>query len=238
MVASAVLVICAACQWGSSPTRMESSGTTASVAQPTSTVKQSTTQATVTSVQPTTTVATTVPAPVAVTAPPSECDNSTGNRISIPKIKVCASVEVRSGIDHDGDGIDDEVDIPWGNRSAIYEKESRPGQPGFYTISGHVSSATEEGVFFRLGLLNQGDLFTVWWEGSRITYQVTDRQSYCKLCDEKDEEHKGLPYSVAEDAARVGSQLLWVITCDEGSPFHDGHFRDNIVVSALPVLVT
>ncbi len=97
---------------------------------------------------------------------------------------------------------------------------------GSVVIAGHVDSSTQgEGAFFRLRELDQGDRLTVTGsDGQDRTYRVIAREEYQKTMIPLDRYF-----------ARDGDQRLTLITC--GGPFDADtrRYRDNLVVTAVPV---
>jgi hypothetical protein len=96
---------------------------------------------------------------------------------------------------------------------------------GSMVIAGHVDTAEGPGAFFRLGQLEPGDPVTVTGsDGETHDFEVVAREVYPK---------SEIP--LERYFARDGVFRLSLITC--GGPFdHDsGHYRDNIVVTAVPV---
>ena len=95
---------------------------------------------------------------------------------------------------------------------------------GSILVAGHLDSARGgRGAFFRLTNATAGAVIEVTTKGGRtFTYRVTSVRSYRK---------SALPTSVY---SRAGPARLVLVTC--GGPFDaaTGHYRDNIVVSALP----
>ena len=100
-----------------------------------------------------------------------------------------------------------------------------PGaKSGAVLIAGHVDSAKAgAGAFFRLKDARAGDLIQVTTQNGRtFTYKVTSVQTMLK---------KDLPTSIY---SRTGKPRLVLVTC--GGPFDSsaGHYRDNVVVTAVP----
>jgi hypothetical protein len=96
---------------------------------------------------------------------------------------------------------------------------------GSIVLAGHVDSATEgRGAFFRLRDLTAGDLITL-TDGRSVerTFEVTARKTYRKTA---------IP--LERYFARDGDPRLTLITC--GGPFDEDtrHYRDNVVVTAVP----
>jgi hypothetical protein len=95
---------------------------------------------------------------------------------------------------------------------------------GSVLIAGHVDSATAgAGALFRLREASRGDLIRVTTRGGRtFTYRVVSIQTVPKA---------QLPPDVY---SRRGRARLVLVTC--GGPFDTatGHYRDNVVVTAVP----
>jgi sortase (surface protein transpeptidase) len=100
-----------------------------------------------------------------------------------------------------------------------------PGEPGSSVLLGHVDSSTQgPGAFFHLARLEPGSKIRVLLaDGSARSFRVVARRSYLK---------SRLPATVF---ARTGRPILTLVTC--GGPFDAsiGHYRDNVVVYAVPV---
>nr|WP_204342408.1 class F sortase [Micromonospora terminaliae] len=96
---------------------------------------------------------------------------------------------------------------------------------GSVVIAGHVDSADQgRGAFFRLRELDRGDTLTATGsDGRERRYRVVAREEYAKTRIPLDRYF-----------ARDGSPRLTLITC--GGPFdaRTRHYRDNIVVTAVP----
>ncbi|GAB3073233.1 class F sortase [Micromonospora schwarzwaldensis] len=143
-------------------------------------------------------------------------------RLRIPPIKVTASV--------------DPVGI--NQRTNEFEVPPSVDQVGWYrygpgleaaagsvVIAGHVDSADQgKGAFFRLRELDRGDTLTATGaDGKDRRYRVVAREEYTKT-----------KIPLDRYFARDGSPRLTLITC--GGPFDPKtrHYRDNIVVTAVP----
>jgi Sortase domain len=96
---------------------------------------------------------------------------------------------------------------------------------GSIVVAGHVDSADQgEGAFFRLGSLRAGDVVTLTGPGDRArAFEVVARERYRKTAIPLDKYF-----------ARDGAVRLTLITC--GGPFdaESRHYRDNVVVTAIP----
>jgi len=96
---------------------------------------------------------------------------------------------------------------------------------GTVMIAGHVDSAAAgPGAFFRLRHATRGDRVEVTTTGGRhLAYRVVSIRNYPK---------RALPTAVW---TRQGAARLVLVTC--GGPFDRkaGHYRDNVVVTAVPI---
>jgi LPXTG-site transpeptidase (sortase) family protein len=99
-----------------------------------------------------------------------------------------------------------------------------PGdEAGTALIAGHVDSAKDgAGAFYALKSARRGDTVTVTQGGKTLKYRVTTIKTMQKAA---------LPTNIY---TRAGSPKLVLVTC--GGPFDAklGHYRDNIVVTAVP----
>jgi hypothetical protein len=111
-------------------------------------------------------------------------------------------------------------------RTGWWRDGSQPtDRSGAVLVAGHVDRAgVGPGAFFRLRQAKPGDrVELVTQSGRTVVYQVTSVKQYPKAA---------LPTVVW---SRKGRPRLVLVTC--GGPFNreTGHYRDNIVVTALPV---
>jgi sortase (surface protein transpeptidase) len=99
------------------------------------------------------------------------------------------------------------------------------GAAGSMVIAGHVDSAQQgDGAFARLRELNLGDGVEITGsDGNVERFRVVGREEYPKATIRLDRYF-----------TTAGPQRLTLITC--GGPFdrRTGHYRDNVVVTALP----
>ena len=110
-------------------------------------------------------------------------------------------------------------------RTAWWRDGAAPGdRAGAVLIAGHVDSARlGAGAFFKLHQARPGDRVKVTTAAGRtLTYRVVSVRDYPK---------NRLPTSVF---SRKGPARLVLVTC--GGPFiaSEGHYRDNVVVTAVP----
>lgn len=99
------------------------------------------------------------------------------------------------------------------------------GDEGATLIAGHVDSAKRgAGAFYRLKETKRGDRISVTTvDGKQQVYRVTMIKTVAK---------NRLPQALF---TRTGDPKLYLVTC--GGPFNTatGHYRDNVVVTAVPV---
>jgi sortase (surface protein transpeptidase) len=141
--------------------------------------------------------------------------------VRIPAIGVDAAlVEVGTG---DDGGMEIPADVA---TAGWYRWGPRPGEPGSAVIAGHVDSRTQgRGAFFDLRRLSPGDLVEVDYDdGSSTTFEVTGRDVVAKAV-----------VPVDELFSRDGPARLTLVTCGGDFDRASGHYRDNVVVVAVPV---
>jgi sortase (surface protein transpeptidase) len=103
-----------------------------------------------------------------------------------------------------------------------YSGSPRPGQTGAAVIAGHVDSQAGPAVFFRLRLLQPGQLVYVRRaDGSLAVFQVNAVQTYLKT---------QFPTSAVYNA--LPDAQLRLITCGGTFDYATGHYLSNVVVSA------
>jgi hypothetical protein len=157
----------------------------------------------------------------AVDAPAADAGAGTPVRITIPSLGISAPIS-SSAIDLPRGVLGIPTDI---HRVGWWGDGSSPGnRRGAILIAGHRDSARAgAGAFFKLAAAQPGELIQlVTAGGSRFAYRVATIRSYPKA---------GLPTTVY---ATDGPPRLVLVTC--GGPFNTatGHYRDNIVVTAVP----
>jgi hypothetical protein len=140
-------------------------------------------------------------------------------RVRIARLKVNATV-VPVGVDPAGN-----VVIPASVATVgWYRYGAGLGDPGSMVIGGHVDSVTQgDGAFARLRDLNPNDRVVVTGsDGRDHAFTVVGREEYPKAAIELDRYF-----------ATTGPSRLALITC--GGPFDraTGHYRDNVVVTAV-----
>jgi LPXTG-site transpeptidase (sortase) family protein len=127
-----------------------------------------------------------------------------------------AGIDVKNGV----------LDVPAAISKLGWWLDGRtPGSPtGAVLIAGHVDSATAgAGALFRLKDAHSGDVIQVTAQNGRtFSYRVTSVKTVLK---------KDLPTDIY---SRTGRARLVLVTC--GGPFDtaSGHYRDNVVVTAVP----
>jgi hypothetical protein len=158
---------------------------------------------------------------VAAYATAAEAGADTPVRVTIAGLGIDAPV-LPSAIDL-ADGV---LGIPADvHRVGWWRDGAAPGDPhGTVLIAGHVDSARAgAGAFFHLASLRRGALVRLATAGGRrYAYRVAAVRTYPKA---------GLPIDVF---AAGGRPRLALVTC--GGPFDaaTGHYRDNLVVTAVP----
>lgn len=133
------------------------------------------------------------------------------------------------GVDHEvvdvGLAADGQMDVPDDADSvAWYGSGPAPGDAGAAVLAGHVDFGGRRGVFWRLDELQEGHRITVTVEAQEREFRVVSTQRY-----DKDD----LP--VRDVFRTTGAPRLVLITC--GGSFDRAHrsYRDNVVVTAVPL---
>ncbi|WP_432904268.1 class F sortase [Micromonospora matsumotoense] len=155
-------------------------------------------------------------------------DLPTGER-TVPPVKLrIPAIDVTATVNPVGvDTRTDEFDVPpsvdqigWYRYGPGLETDA-----GSVVIAGHVDSSEQgKGAFFRLRELDRGDTLTATGaDGKQRPYRVVAREEYVKT-----------KIPLDRYFARDGKPRLTLITC--GGPFDPKtrHYRDNIVVTAVP----
>ena len=105
-----------------------------------------------------------------------------------------------------------------------YAGGPRPGQQGPAVIVGHIDSRSGPAVFHRLPELRRGAVITVdRQDGSSVAFRVVGHRQLPK-------EH----FPATEVYAPTLEASLVLITCGGVFDSVTGHYRDNIVVTAVP----
>jgi len=160
-------------------------------------------------------------APAALSSAAAQASGAKPTRVRLPARGIDAPVyavdiDTRSGA----------LAIPKAiDRVAWWRDGAAPGSAnGAILLAGHVDSAKRgAGAFYALKNARRGDTVTVTSDdGKTRDYRVTTMQRVRKAA---------LPASIY---SRTGRRRLVLVTC--GGPFNQalGHYRDNIIVTALP----
>jgi hypothetical protein len=170
---------------------------------------------------PTTTATTAAPAvPVAAATLPAPSSTVRPVRVRLDRLRIVATV-VPVGVDSGGNV----VIPPSVSTVGWYRFGPGVGDPGSMVITGHVDSAVQgDGAFARLRDADPGDRIQVTGsDGRDAAFTVVGREEYPKSTIDLDR------YFIA-----TGPPRLTLITC--GGPFDSstGHYRDNVVVTAVP----
>ncbi len=151
---------------------------------------------------------------------------------SPPALLSIPAIGVSSPVRRVGQAADGTVAVPppgpTYDEAAWYRYSPTPGSRGPAVIVGHVDSAKQgPSVFFHLGELRPGDRIDVTRDDGTVAhFAVQDVRRYRKSA-----------FPTAAVYGNTTGAALRLITC--GGPFDrsDGHYRDNVVVTAamLPV---
>ena len=105
-----------------------------------------------------------------------------------------------------------------------FVRGSVPGEPGPTVIAGHVDSRSGPAVFYRLGELAVGDrVEVVRSDGEVFAYSVVTVERYPKN-----------DFPTARVYGPTPGPELRLITCGGTFDRRNGHYRDNVVVAAVP----
>jgi LPXTG-site transpeptidase (sortase) family protein len=142
-------------------------------------------------------------------------------KVNFSKLNISAPI-VTAKIDLKAGALAVPVDI---KKTAWWSDGAAPGaKTGSILIAGHVDSAKlGAGAFYRLKEARTGDrIQVVTRDGSTVTYKVTSVKKVVKA---------SLPTDIF---SLQGGNRLVLVTC--GGPFLQsiGHYRDNVVVTAVP----
>jgi hypothetical protein len=185
------------------------------------------------------TVAATDPAdPAGAAAPASTADPSgdtsavSGFRsprsyrsVAVPVRVRVPSKGINSTLQHLGLAADGTIQAPtkW-QQAGWYDRGPRPGQQGPAVIVGHIDSRSGPAVFFRVRELRRGDgVYVDRADGTTARFRVTSKRLF-----PKDRFPADLVYSPT-----LKTSLL-LMTCGGSFDRTTGHYRDNVLVSAIP----
>jgi hypothetical protein len=105
-----------------------------------------------------------------------------------------------------------------------YDRGPRPGQNGPAVIVGHIDSRAGPAVFFRLPSLRRGAaVYVDRKDGSTVRFRVTGRRQVAK---------DRFPATAVYSPSLQPSLVL--ITCGGTFDRSAGHYRDTIIVTAIP----
>jgi LPXTG-site transpeptidase (sortase) family protein len=105
-----------------------------------------------------------------------------------------------------------------------YVRGAAPGEPGPTVIAGHVDSRSGPAVFYRLDELKPGDRVEVTRsDGQVFAYRVATV-----------EQHPKNDFPTARVYGPTPGPELRLITCGGDFDRHSRHYRDNVVVTAIP----
>jgi sortase (surface protein transpeptidase) len=140
-------------------------------------------------------------------------------RLRIPSIGVDAPLE-QVGLDRAGS-----IAAPRRYQDAAwYTGGPRPGQPGPAVLLGHVDSTSGPAVFYRLATLKPGAQVLVYRaDKSIVRFLVSGRIQVAK---------SRFPAELVY--APTLAPALRLVTCGGSFDRNTGHYRDNVVVSAVP----
>lgn len=149
----------------------------------------------------------------------------TYQQVALPVRLRIPSQHIDTPLERLGQARDGTIAAPSGWQVAgWYDQGPRPGQRGPAVIVGHVDSRSGPAVFFRLSALRSGDAVYVDREdGSTARFLVTGRRQVPK---------NHFPADVVYSPTLRTSLLL--MTCGGILDHATGHYRDNVIISAVP----
>jgi len=143
---------------------------------------------------------------------------------STPKILKISGINLNAVITPVGVDKDNAFDVPSSDLVGWYQYGSSPGSFGSTVLAAHVDYAGVEGIFFNLQKVKVGQTITIETELGYTEYKVSAVKSY---------EKTGLP--INELFTKSGPEKLQLITCDGEFDKIDRSYKNNLVVTAIPV---
>lgn len=161
------------------------------------------------------------PAPAAPVAAPAAAPALRATAVRLPTLGVDSTLV---DLDVGADGVLIPPADP--DLAGWYRRGAVPGEQGPTVIAGHVDSRTGPAVFFRLGELGPGDPVEVARsDGRSYGYRVVSVEHH-----PKDAFPTALVYGPAPGS------VLRLVTCGGEFDARRRHYRDNVVVTAVPAL--
>jgi hypothetical protein len=140
--------------------------------------------------------------------------------VALPTIGVRSALV---GLDVGSDGALEAPEDP--DVAGWFVRGAAPGEPGPTVIAGHVDSRSGPAVFFRLDQLRPGDRVEVTRsDGQVLAYRVATV-----------EQHPKNAFPTARVYGPTPGPELHLITCGGDFDRRIRHYRDNVVVTAIPV---
>ena len=115
------------------------------------------------------------------------------------------------------------MEVPPAAEVGWYRLGPRPGEPGSAVLAGHIDFNGRPGAFFELLSIPLGAEIIVTGDRSSRRYLVTAREQIPKA-----------EVDLARYFTNDGPERITLITC--GGAFDRGvrHYRDNIIITAVP----
>ncbi len=169
-------------------------------------------------------VVTTAPPAPAPSSPPvprsgtRRTDVGEPTRLRVPAIAVDTSI-MPVGMQADG-----QMEVPPAALVGWYRLGPRPGAPGSAVLAAHIDYGGRRGAFFALPRVQVGNVVLVTEsDGIERRYVVTERAQIAKT-----------EVDLSRYFTNEGPARLTLITCGGVFNGSSGHYRDNIIITAVP----
>jgi hypothetical protein len=164
------------------------------------------------------------PPPAPAASSPAVVPVAAGADLRATEVRLPA-VDVRSPLVDLDVGPDGALQVPADPAVAgWFVRGAAPGEPGPTVIAGHVDSRSGPGVFFRLDELVAGDRVEVARSDGRVVaYRVVTVETHAKDA-----------FPTARVYGPTPGPELRLVTCGGEFDPRSRHYRDNVVVTAIP----
>lgn len=154
-----------------------------------------------------------------------ETESSAIDESDLPVAVRIADLALEAPVISVGVDEDNQFAVPAADTVGWYRYSATPGSAGSAVLAAHVDYAGRAGAFFNLAKLELDETLEVEMaDGSVLRYRVIDNQSYDKT---------ELP--AVELFRKDGDPVLTLITCGGTFDTERRSYRDNVVVTAVPI---